>query len=119
MTGKAPVTSAGPSWAGFYIGGHAGYGFGDVATFEEFKLSPKGFVGGGQVGYNWQYGQIVAGVEVDGTWLGNKDSLACGKECSVTGKYDMIGSARARLGTTIFGPRLLAYGTGGLAWGGW
>ena len=117
MPGKAAYASAGPSWAGFYLGGHAGYGFGNVATFDEFKLEPKGFVGGGQAGYNWQYGQLVAGVEVDATWLGSKDTIACGKECAVTGKYDMIGSARARLGTTIFGPRLLAYGTGGLAWG--
>jgi outer membrane immunogenic protein len=120
--------AVGPSWAGFYLGAHGGYGFGDVATFDEFKLSPKGFVGGGQVGYNWQYGQVVAGVEVDATWMGKKDSrgdLLCApvgdavpkSDCSIAGKYDLIGSARARLGTTIFGPRLLAYGTGGLAWG--
>lgn len=120
---KAPAmqaqAAAGPSWQGFYLGGHAGYGFGDIKALDEFKFEPNGFVGGGQAGYNWQYGQLVAGVEVDATWLGNRDNLTagiCEGDCGISAKYDLIGSARVRVGSTVFGPRLLAYGTGGLAW---
>lgn len=116
---KAPQAqaAAGPSWQGFYLGAHGGYGTGKIEAFSEFEFKPDGFVGGGQAGYNWQYGQLVAGVEVDATWLGNRDSVSlCEGECGISGKYDLIGSARVRVGSTIFGPRLLAYGTGGLAW---
>src|SRR5262245_47356685 len=45
---KAPAPVAAPynySWSGFYIGGHAGGGWTD---------GESGFVGGGQIGYNWQ-----------------------------------------------------------------
>jgi outer membrane immunogenic protein len=63
------------SWTGFYIGGNAGYGWGggnvDVgfvpALFDASPFSvrtdPKGFIGGAQAGYNWQYSALVLGIE--------------------------------------------------------
>lgn len=123
-TKAAPVYTepASKMWAGFYIGGHVGYGFGEIKP--DFgqdivgKLDTKGLIGGGQVGYNWQYSNVVAGVEVDATWLNAKDdlnSIICEGPCGVSGKFDFIGSARARVGLANGG--WLFYGTGGLAWG--
>lgn len=67
------------TWAGFYIGAHAGYGWADadwrarpalddltngfVFSGERFSHDPKGWLGGGQIGYNFQTGRIVWGVE--------------------------------------------------------
>ena len=77
------------TWTGFYVGVNAGYGFsGDEATrslfvanivglnaplgapisggvFGNNNRNRDGFVGGGQVGYNYQVGSIVFGVEGD------------------------------------------------------
>src|SRR5262245_33821432 len=41
------------SWHGSYAGVHLGFGDGD------------GVVGGGQIGYNWQSGRVVYGIEAD------------------------------------------------------
>jgi outer membrane immunogenic protein len=48
---KAPPAVTAPvplayNWTGFYIGGHAGAGWLDSDT---------AFIGGGQIGYNWQF----------------------------------------------------------------
>src|SRR5215475_14249013 len=86
----APVYKAPPpvilsDWAGFYIGVHGGYGWGHSTFPAEFcpvvrvaeadviqqcpvkDIAPrqKGGLFGGHAGYNWQYGQIVTGLEVD------------------------------------------------------
>jgi outer membrane immunogenic protein len=78
-------------WRGIYGGVHAGYADGD---------GDNGFVGGVQLGYNWQTKQIVYGVEGD---------------VSLTGAHsiDWLASVRGRLGYLIE-PRLLVYGTAGL-----
>jgi outer membrane immunogenic protein len=69
------------TWTGFYIGGNAGYGWGDgetrfeprpdVATFsflepQSHDADPSGFIGGVQFGFNWQwYKWLVLGAETD------------------------------------------------------
>ncbi|MCV9935926.1 porin family protein [Boseaceae bacterium BT-24-1] len=77
------------TWTGFYVGAHAGYGFGDDNSH---RLAPggspasianatigfaigsipsrinqnnKGLIGGGQIGYNYQIGSVVLGAEAD------------------------------------------------------
>lgn len=79
---KAPVMSAVPvsNWSGFYIGGHAGYGWGDadydffaantygIPAGSSFSHSLDGFMGGGHLGFNWQTGAFVAGLEGSFTW---------------------------------------------------
>src|SRR5436190_12946598 len=72
--GQRPVYKAQPvpvaiyNWSGFYIGGHVGYGWGredvtDLLTGISGKTDPNGFIGGAQVGYNWQVAQWVFGIE--------------------------------------------------------
>src|SRR6186713_867469 len=47
-----------PSWAGFYIGGHLGGGWGEDSN--------SAFIGGGQIGYNFQFApNWVLGIEAD------------------------------------------------------
>src|ERR1700722_2962253 len=83
------------SWSGFYIGAHAGYGWGrDPFTDAVFgsKIPPltnsssRGLLGGFQAGANWQTGSWVGGLEID---------------LSATG---IKGSAPTAVGTTVSGP---------------
>jgi outer membrane immunogenic protein len=84
---KAPVYKAPPpalyNWSGCYFGGHAGVGwartewtntanttaFGDLSPGEGFTHTKSGFVGGGQLGCNYQVNQWVFGIE--GTFAGS------------------------------------------------
>src|SRR5262245_61403864 len=75
---RGPVYKAAPmplfNWTGFYVGGHAGYGWSDSEN-----LDPKGWFGGGQVGYNWQYApNWVFGLEGDisGSDISAKNGVA-------------------------------------------
>ena len=71
----APVVAA-QSWTGFYVGIHAGYGWSNSTAavtdnfefFDHTSLDQKGDggIGGGQVGYNWQFvPNWMIGVEGD------------------------------------------------------
>jgi outer membrane immunogenic protein len=73
---KGPVVAAlPPSWAGFYVGGQVGYGMDSVgwrnlgasAFFSPLDSLTRdrggGVIGGGQVGYNFQFNRIVFGLE--------------------------------------------------------
>ena len=68
----APYAAA-PTWTGFYVGANVGGGWSqldsswnlfDVVTINHTNEA-SGVVGGGQVGYNWQTGAFVLGVEAD------------------------------------------------------
>ncbi len=112
---KAPVAPVYLfDWAGFYIGIHGGYGWGDTKfdffTGDNPKL--KGGLVGGHAGYNWQYGSVVAGLEVDFDATDIKQTAPLAFE----EKTNELASARARLGYLVF-PGLLAYGTAGAGWG--
>ena len=63
---KAPVMAPLYNWTGFYVGLNAGYNWGSqdnslVTTSGVTLLSNNdhlnGFIGGGQIGYNWQVNQ--------------------------------------------------------------
>jgi outer membrane immunogenic protein len=119
---------------GFYVGANAGYGAAyDPATFgrattagtglpETFTLAPGGWLGGGQIGYNWQLSQWVLGLETDIQGAGQVDG-ACVGACELTfdtgttleRKLGWFGTTRGRLGYAT-GPALL-YVTGGAAYG--
>ena len=72
--GPAPAAVAPWSWSGFYLGAHAGYGWGrdpfSDAIFGN-KIPPlsginsNGFLGGFQAGANVQHGPWVGGLEID------------------------------------------------------
>jgi outer membrane immunogenic protein len=91
---RAPVMKAPPApvvavynWTGFYIGGHAGFGwaetdynFNDFGFWnntpgDSFTQKGDGFLGGGHVGFNWQTGQFVWGLEGSYTWSDVKSGI--------------------------------------------
>jgi outer membrane immunogenic protein len=78
-------------WRGLYGGVHLGRADAD---------GDDGFIGGVQLGYNWQTNQIVYGLEGDISVSGNHS-------------IDWLASARGRAGLLIQ-PRLLVYATAGL-----
>jgi opacity protein-like surface antigen len=126
MYAKAPRMLPLQTWAGFYLGAHAGYGWKDNDFSTNFindafigGISSRGWLGGGQAGYNWQYASAVAGLELDGSATGIKGStpaVTSGiRTLTLSDDVKYLGTARGRLGWTPAGNWLL-YGTGGLAW---
>ena len=151
-------------WTGFYIGLSAGGGFGlggidnrvtsafcnitaagcdpgqasaaaVAAVPGGFDTHPSGFIGGGQIGYNYQMGWFVWGVEADfsGADINGSDSKTLTATVvdktpmlpvtivdTITGtahqKLDWLGTLRGRVGIVPF-TALLVYATGGLAFG--
>jgi len=159
----APVFVPPPfTWTGFYIGVNAGgvWSTGKATTtlfanglpFASIqnpsflygywpngglKNDQAGFIGGGQAGYNYQWGAWVFGVETDfdgsslsqsktfigpsfanpvvGPVFGTNDFLTASGKISL----DWLGSTRGRIGFVATPDnRLMFYGTGGVAYGG-
>jgi outer membrane immunogenic protein len=161
MPVKAPPISVPPPciWCGFYVGLNAGYGWSgstsvnSIATVESVAVfllpavaaaaaaaatSPipvgnrDGFIGGGQIGYNFQAGQFVGGVETDMQWLSGRGTGTVATAVVPSGfppgefvnatltasnQVDWLGTLRGRIGLAV-APNYLLYGTGGLAYGG-
>jgi outer membrane immunogenic protein len=105
---KAPVVSPVTDWSGFYIGAVGGYGSEDTSD----PLGIKGGFGGGTVGYNWQFGTVVIGIEGDGAY-GDISSSATADGVSATAKLDSLATVRGRVGVAF--DQILLYGTGGVA----
>jgi outer membrane immunogenic protein len=85
MPVKAPMPPPPPfSWTGFYIGGNIGGGWvqhhvTDTITGLDFsRTSDAVFIAGGQVGFNYQMGGFVLGVEGDFDWAGNNNNNGAG-----------------------------------------
>src|SRR6266581_2619782 len=142
MYAKAPAMAAATNWSGLYIGGNVGYGWGNnstdfsfLPTPEEFEVNnarlrtrSSGVIGGAQLGYNWQIGPLVTGLEADIQGFGIKGSARGTPIFADRGipdpngvlsseqKLSWFGTVRGRLGVTVT-PDLLLYGTGGLAYG--
>jgi iron complex outermembrane receptor protein len=143
---KAPALAAW-SWAGPYVGANIGYSFGSSRTDAVFADASgatlfaassadnlNGGIGGFQGGYNWQWGNWVAGFEGDLqiSGQGATPTYVCpGAVCNsgivdfdapVTANFDQghkldsFGTLRGRFGTTLT-PEIIAYATGGLAVG--
>ena len=69
------------NWTGFYLGLNGGYGFGRSefnGTLPSGSFDAGGGLFGGTVGYNWQTGPLVFGLEGDIDWSGMRGSGACG-----------------------------------------
>jgi outer membrane immunogenic protein len=102
------------TWTGFYVGVNAGGIWGDF-TKNASGINPKtGFTGGAQLGYNYQIGSFVAGVEADYNYadLSGRQFIGTGVQ---RGKLDSFGTIRGRLGLAF--DRAMIYGTGGYAFG--
>jgi len=157
MKQVAPAPEPACSWTGFYIGLNGGglwsdddavhvhsrdlfgsedlsdgviYGE-DAAELATFSLNDDyaSFIGGGQMGYNWEFWRIVFGPEIDiqGVTEGDHHASATSsitpvpgfpivQDATVSKRMDWMGTVRGRIGFTIT-PCLLIYGTGGLAYG--
>jgi outer membrane immunogenic protein len=85
-------------WQGAYVGLHLGQGESGPAD---------GFVAGAQIGYNWQSGPIVFGLEADASYADISENFF-GIEASI----DFLATARGRLGYLVT-PNILVYGTAG------
>lgn len=167
---KAPVLPPPPPppmWTGFYAGLNAGGtwtnnnavnistyninpAFVGVSNANVFWLSQNGvlnsnanggFIGGGQIGYNWQISgfgnnNIVTGIEADiqgiaasngrrvlnSIWPGpytgvNGSADSVWNNVNASSSLQYIGTVRGRIGYLV-NPTFLVYGTGGLAYGG-
>jgi outer membrane immunogenic protein len=115
------------SWTGFYVGGHTGVavsktkinnnapfnGFDAGGVPLSYELNPVNIFGGGQFGYNWQYGVYVFGLESDVGYLGVRGNAYTGTDDYVAVKYGWYGTATGRLGLAY--DRLLSYVKGGAA----
>jgi outer membrane immunogenic protein len=157
------------SWTGWYVGGNVGGSWGNARTdiagsgttvalsffFRRFPANVafgdantarlNGGIGGGQIGYNYQFGpRWVLGFEADiqgssewgsSTFIDPFSTTICvlsgvkQESCLTTpgrlnataataydAKINWFGTVRGRLGTLI-GDEVLLYGTGGLAYG--
>jgi outer membrane immunogenic protein len=139
-----PAVAPAPLWTGFYLGVNVGYSWGNSSTtytgtgtgFVPFTTSQSmdGVLGGGQIGYNWQFNQNwVFGLEADIQGTGQNGTasfpsittvsppvLALSTTTVSTGNLKQslpwFGTLRARLGITP-APTWLVYATGGLAYG--
>ena len=95
------------NWGGWYAGLNLGGGVGGDVT---------GVIFGGQLGYNWQFGHWVLGVETDIQYSGQDDNFFVGPT-PVKQELDWFGTFRGRVGWAGW-DRWLPYFTGGLAYGG-
>jgi outer membrane immunogenic protein len=137
------------NWTAFYIGGNAGgaiahplgtSNFTDTSLPAGFEFTDNpaaeqptqgGFLGGGQVGINWQFSPIwVAGLEADWDWMSAKygfcrQNIGGGNACNELGvgegfqmidsKTPWLATFRGRFG--VAWQNWLFYGTGGGAIG--
>jgi outer membrane immunogenic protein len=135
MPVKGPRVTPAPtwSWTGFYAGGHRGYAWQRNATSGAYldgavlrpfdhAYDPKGFMGGAQIGYNWQTGRIVFGLEADISSLsssGSVTTVVVPNVATVTSsnRIRWMGTVRGRLGVAA-AERTMIFATGGLAYGG-
>jgi outer membrane immunogenic protein len=99
-------------WSGFYFGAHAGVAGAlfdnEVPAFPGPTGEAASFLGGAQLGYNWQSDSIVFGGEFDVSLIDLEGDSAAGGF-----REDFMSTARLRAGGA-FG-RYLVYATAGLA----
>jgi len=102
-----PPPSSVYNWTGPYAGLNLGYEWGKVTST---SIEPSGVAGGGQIGYNWQTGQFVFGLETDLQASAADDTFAPYKFSN-----PWFGTLRGRAGFAI--NNILLYGTLGIAYG--
>lgn len=126
---KAPsaVMPALFNWTGFYIGGNLGGAWAHRDWTDIFGVNFSNgnsngvFIGGGQVGFNYEFDNFVFGIEGDFDWTGNNANNGngvlvpvLGQTIQVTSNNPWITTLAARFGWAY--DRVLFYGKGGLGW---
>jgi outer membrane immunogenic protein len=138
MTTSAALASCGGPFAGFYVGGNVGAasnttitnfnsGLTSIPTPIPFNLqqlstssSDGSFTGGGQVGYNWQCGAAVVGLEADFNSVrfsnGANGTFAFPPlyDTQISQSIDWFGTVRGRLGLAY--QNVMVFFTAGLAY---
>lgn len=104
-----PLVSPVTNWSGFYVGAVGGY-----AAQTGGVTDIKGGLFGGTLGYNYQVGTWVFGIETDAAWADIKQSAAIPPIASAETKVQSTGTVRGRVGVAF--DTVLLYGTGGYAW---
>jgi outer membrane immunogenic protein len=121
-------------WSGFYVGVQAGWGWAGVTANQADVIAmfgapvanggahpAEGVVGGGTVGFNYQTGRVVLGVEGDFSASDVHGALKTSVAVPgvgpvalrLTAHMNWYGTARVRVGYAF--DRVLVYATGGLA----
>jgi outer membrane immunogenic protein len=121
------------NWTGCYLGGHAGGGwsvtnwtnttnstaFGDLAPGQGYRQTDGGFVGGGQIGCNYQVDHWVFGIEgtfAGSTFKGDVANTVFGVADDIfTTKIESIATGTGRVGYAW--NNWLLYAKGGYAGG--
>lgn len=125
-----PVVATIFSWSGFYVGGHAGYAWGRSQTdvgrpdaldcgngpsCENIAYDINGAFGGGYLGYNWQAGSFVFGLEAEGGYIGARKTVfsTIATDHRFETSYGGYGAFTGRAGFAV--DRTLFYAKGGFA----
>jgi outer membrane immunogenic protein len=130
-TKDAPIPAPVWSWTGFYVGANIGAGWGTTESTLSSISAPglgvaaislpiaqnsrSGFLGGGQIGYNRQFGWAVFGVEGDFSGLGVTGTAPCLIVLSCTADSHWLATVSGRIGG-IVADKTLIYVKGGAAW---
>ena len=121
---KAPAAAAPWSWQGFYIGINGGAvwhratvnAIDAILNTDSGTINATGGTFGGHLGYNWQAGNLVYGVEADLSWIGGSGTgTTANFGAPWSTNLSSLATLRGRVGVTM-SPTLL-YLTGGVAWG--
>jgi outer membrane immunogenic protein len=130
---RAPVFAPTPvyNWSGLYIGAHVGGSWADQSSTiaaiapplltlgSVIRDEPSGFLGGAQAGINFQFSNIVLGVEADWSWSNADDTtdtttLLAGTVVRGSAEIKWFATATGRLGFAA--NNVLLYVKGGGAW---
>jgi outer membrane immunogenic protein len=139
LADDASIPGATVSWTGLYVGGHVGYGqsythwkhesgnpysnhfAGAPITLPGESFSRDAAMPGGQIGYNYQFGQWVIGPEVSFSGMSFTDSHPISEGAfnqpsttTLSNKIGNILTVTGRLGFSV-NNSFLVYGKGGFA----
>lgn len=113
-TPYVPVVDNSSAWDGFYAGVNAGYGWGEFDADGFGTEDIEGWLGGAQLGYNWNLDGIVFGIEGDYQYSDIKwDETVGGND--IDAGLNHFGTVRARVGADL--GAFMPYVTAGLAFG--
>jgi len=116
-----------PNFAGPYVGATIGFATHHVDINNrlagEFKDNETAFTGGGYLGYNWNLGCFLLGIETDFNYLNTSPTgvdietgpTSLTETTNYNSRLDWFGTLRGRAGYLVMDNWML-YGTGGLAY---
>ena len=118
LSAPKPAPVALYDWTGCYLGVHAGYG----TMLDQIQgfVTGGGGVAGGQVGCNYQVGQVVLGMEAEGWWSGISTTISfAGPDVPGSGSATVrnVRDVDVALRAGVALDRMLIFGKVGAVWG--